>query len=317
MSDWILTDRPSAEQLQNEISRDARLQSPHTRRAYLADLLAFEAWRQGRPTSRLIVEEYAAHLQAERRSPNSINRALAALRWLARRRADLAHEAPLAPERRDEILSQSGRVAGVHDVTGARLPRGRHIAPDELTALLQACGRDHTPAGARDGALFSVAWSTGLRRSELRALGMGDRSETAGRVQLQVRGKGNKVRVVYLHRNAQAILQAWLKVRGPASGPIFCPIRKGSKIAAGRGLSAEGLALILTRRAIQGGLEKSLNWHDFRRTFAGNLLDEGVDLVTVQKLLGHSSPVTTSSYDRRGETARQRAIEKLPMPDVL
>jgi site-specific recombinase XerD len=59
---------------------------------------------------------------------------------------------------------------------------------------------------------------------------------------------------------------------------------------------------------------KPLTWHDFRRSFAGNLLDNGHDLVTVQKLMGHVSPTTTSNYDRRGEEAKRRASRSLHVP---
>lgn|GEM_PF-2238691 len=59
---------------------------------------------------------------------------------------------------------------------------------------------------------------------------------------------------------------------------------------------------------------KPLTWHDFRRSFTGNLLDSGQDLVTVQKLMGHASPVTTSNYDRRGEEAKRRAACIYPIP---
>jgi integrase/recombinase XerD len=68
------------------------------------------------------------------------------------------------------------------------------------------------------------------------------------------------------------------------------------------------------QRAQQAGLDKSITWHDFRRTFAGNLLDAGHDLATVQKLMGHASPVTTSLYDRRGEESKRQAIRSLHVP---
>ena len=59
---------------------------------------------------------------------------------------------------------------------------------------------------------------------------------------------------------------------------------------------------------------KPLTWHDFRRTFAGNLLDSGADLATVQRLMGHSDPSTTSGYDRRGEETRRKAVQALFVP---
>ena len=51
--------------------------------------------------------------------------------------------------------------------------------------------------------------------------------------------------------------------------------------------------------------------HDFRRTFAGDLLSAGVDIVTVQKLMGHSSPDQTAKYDRRQDDTKKKAIMAL------
>jgi site-specific recombinase XerD len=306
--------QPTLALMQKELERDPRLQSHNSRRGYLADLTAFEAWRHGRTLTKLLVEEYAAHLQHLHRSPNSINRILAAVRWWSRRLTDIAFETVLSQQQRDEIITQAARVAAVHDVAGERQPAGRHIGETELSALLQACQSDNSPAGARDAALIALAWSTGLRRSEIAGLRLDDLKNAEGKQRAMVRGKGNKVRVVYLHPGLEAWLKAWLKYRGQLGGPLFCPVRKGGHVAAQRGLSNEALAQILARRCLQAGLTEPTTWHDFRRTFAGNLLDSGVDLVTVQKLLGHSSPTTTSHYDRRGEEVRQRAVQNIKIP---
>ncbi len=70
---------------------------------------------------------------------------------------------------------------------------------------------------------------------------------------------------------------------------------------------------MLKKRQAQAELE-SFSWHDMRRTTAGDLLDVGVDLVTVQKVLGHANPTTTARYDRRPEAVKQAAIAKLQVP---
>lgn len=89
---------------------------------------------------------------------------------------------------------------------------------------------------------------------------------------------------------------------------------KSGAIRAGRGLTPEAMAQMLDKRALQAGLDKPITWHDFRRTFAGNLLEAGHDLVTVQRLMGHATPVTTSLYDRRDEASRRRAVRSLHVP---
>lgn len=297
-----------------EIERDPHLKSANTRRGYLADLSAFEDWRQGRPMTKLLTEEYAAKLQNDGRSPNTINRILASIRWWARRVADLAFESPLDKAQREEIVTQAARVASINDVKGERPPKGRHIADRELERLLDVCVNDNSAAGIRDAAIVALAWSTGARRSELAGLMLEDfkqTGDTAG--DLIIRGKGDKIRTLYIYNGAAAALLDWLKLRGNEPGPLFYAINKGGNIQAGHGVSDEAIAQMLTKRMTQAGVS-NLTWHDFRRTFAGNLLDDGNDLSTVQKLMGHSSPVTTSNYDRRGEDTKRRALKRLAVP---
>jgi site-specific recombinase XerD len=95
-----------------------------------------------------------------------------------------------------------------------------------------------------------------------------------------IRGKGDVVRLAYVFEGAAA-LGDWLAWRGPAPGPLFCPVLKSGAIQQGRELTTEALGQLLAKRARQAGLDKPLTWHDFRRTFAGNLLEAGHDLVTV------------------------------------
>lgn len=77
----------------------------------------------------------------------------------------------------------------------------------------------------------------------------------------------------------------------------------------------ETLSYILKRRQRQAGLE-GITPHDLRRGFVTRLLEAGVDLLTVQELVGHANAVTTARYDRRGEGARRRATHVLRLPSA-
>ena len=116
---------------------------------------------------------------------------------------------------------------------------------------------------------------------------------------------------VYLSKGAIAALDDWLALRGPRAGRLFLPINRGRRIY-GKKLSASAVRDIVVKRAAQAQVA-ALSPHDFRRTVAGDLLDNDMDIVTVQKLLGHASVQTTASYDRPGERAK-KAVGTLYMP---
>ncbi len=230
--------------IKRELKSDPRLKSNHTQRCYTADLAAFEQWRAERFFTRLLVEQYASELQAAGKSPNTINRALAAVRWYARRLGDLIQETPATTDEerreREELAAQAERAAGVESVRGSRKPKGRHLTSGELAALMEACQNDPTPAGARDAALIAQAWSAGLRRAELAGLTLADFTPTEpGEGDLLIRGKGDKERTAYLYENAYQALVDWLAIRGSEPGPVFCAIFKSGRIRPTKALGGE------------------------------------------------------------------------------
>lgn len=189
--------------------------------------------------------------------------------------------------------------------------KGRHLAAGELTALLGACA-DGTAAGARDAAIIAVGYTCGLRRAELAGLLLEDFDADAGALTIR-RGKGNKERVVPVLNGTLDALLDWLHVRGPWAGPLFTRVLKGDHVKATEGITQQTIYDLLTRRAEQAGV-KAFSPHDLRRTFAGDLLDAGADIATVQKLMGHSSVTTTAGYDRRDAKAKRAAVNKLHVP---
>lgn len=202
------------------------------------------------------------------------------------------------------------RAREVESVENKRLPAGRAMAAEEFGDLLDACDGEALIA-VRDAALVAVLQSTALRREEA-AMARRENYDPGRRV-LRVIGKGNKEREVPVHETAAAYLGHWLARHDRARGPLFPRIDQWGNVREGH-MSARAIGAIVTRRRTLAKLPH-LSTHDFRRTFAGDLLERGVDLATVQQLMGHASPVTTAAYDRRPGDHRRAAVEKLS--DVL
>ena len=306
------------------LEKDPHISSPHTRRQYRANLRKFEAWRDGRLLTKLLVEAYQAELQEQGLSYTTINQKTASIRWWCRKIIDIAHENLPAAEA-EALEKQAGRVLAVRDLKGTSLQRGRHLKLSEITKLLLACADDPTLAGIRDTALFYCSWSTGKRRAELGNLTTEnithletvdqETSEITHYIEFIVRGKGDKPLKSYLFGEAHQAMLSWLNSRGEAPGFVFCPINKSGAPLPTSGLSGESLRRILDKRIAQAGIQ-SLTWHDFRRTLAGNLLDAN-DIVTVQRILGHASPITTARYDRRAEASRMKAAKNIVQPKIV
>lgn len=201
------------------------------------------------------------------------------------------------------------RAADIANVKGSKADQaaGRALTLGELMALVASCN-DGTPSGTRDAAILAVAYSCGLRRAELVNLDLGDYKDGV----LTVHGKRNKVRTVPIENGAKTALDDWLAIRGDDAGALFWHVRKGGALV-NRRMTTQAIYSIMAKRGEAAGV-KEFSPHDLRRTFAGDLLDAGADISTVQKLMGHANVTTTAGYDRRGERAKKDAAKRLHFP---
>lgn len=166
------------------------------------------------------------------------------------------------------------------------------ITSAELSRLLTA------PQGAgikevRDRAVLHLLFSTGLRVSELCAL---NADIDLTRDELSVRGKGDKVRVVFLSTEAKEALQEWLKSRKDMSDALFVSVgprvQKGSEAR----LTPRSVQRIIKEYATLAGITRKVTPHVIRHMFATDLLGNGADLRSVQAMLGHANISTTQVY---------------------
>lgn len=239
---------------------------------------------------------------ARRYKPATANKMLSALRQV------LYHAWKLGQMSAEDYH----RARDVANVKGTTLPAGRDLRSGEIAALLAVCADDPAPAGARDAALLALMYTTGVRRSSVSKLDLDDYDPASGAVRIR-EAKGRRDYLTYVSQTgAQSALADWLAVRGGESGPLFWPVNKGGRLVRRR-MSAQAIYNALLRRADQAGVAH-FSPHDLRRTLAGDLLDAGADIVTVQKLLGHASVETTARYDRRPEEAKRRAANLIHVP---
>lgn len=237
---------------------------------------------------------------AERYKPATANRHLSALRGVLKECWRLGYI-------QAEDYHKTIDVKSIRGGSVKQAEKGRHIASGELSAMLNTT-LDGSIAGARDAALLIVAYTCGLRRAEIASL-MIDDVDLEQCTLIVRRGKGDKERVIPLADSACDALRDWIIRRGTASGSLFLQVRKGDKITE-NGLTAQAIYYIFNQRSTIAGV-KSFSPHDLRRTFIGELLDNGNDIVTVAGLAGHASVETTAGYDRRGSRAKRKAVDTL------
>lgn len=171
------------------------------------------------------------------------------------------------------------------------------ITPLELNRLLDS------PKGSelkdlRDRAILELLFSTGLRVSELCSL---NRDINLQADEFSIRGKGGKVRVVFLSEQAKKSVKNYLDARKDMSEALFVQIpqnnpEKKNKTMDVKALDKRSVERIVKQHAMKAGISKRVTPHVIRHMFATDLLSNGADLRSVQAMLGHSDISTTQIY---------------------
>lgn len=167
------------------------------------------------------------------------------------------------------------------------------ISHDELERLLNTPDEKKL-IGKRDKAILELLFSTGLRVSELCALDKDDLD--LKKDDFSVRGKGGKIRVVFLSEKAKLALQNYLTARKDVEEALFIRYGKKAKVGDDRRISPRSVQRLLKQSAIEAGITKKVTPHVIRHSFATDLLSNGADLRSVQAMLGHASISTTQIY---------------------
>ncbi len=143
----------------------------------------------------------------------------------------------------------------------------------------------------RDKAILELFFSTGLRLSELCSL---NRDLDLSKDEFSIRGKGEKVRVVFLSLSAKQAISQYLKERKDMAEPLF--VQYSSNKREDNRLTPRSIERIVKYYAIVAGISKKVTPHIIRHSFATDLLSNGADIRSVQMMLGHANIATTQIY---------------------
>ncbi len=188
------------------------------------------------------------------------------------------------------------------------------LTEDEISAILRVPDR-RTLKGKRDYAILLLMFSTGLRKAEVCSLRVADVTTYRNQPVVDVIGKGKRHRRVALNRDVvEAVLdyQKAVLPLAPSEGGqyLFYTLGEHGNCDV-RPLTHKAVDCLLRRVKKVALIAKRITPHTTRHTFATTLLDKGVDLKTVQELLGHSHIRTTEKYLHTSDEKKMDAIARL------
>lgn len=267
----------------------AQTVSPHTRNAYLSDLIqASECVQHHLPQwTHDDISDVLIALTKQGKSPRSIARTLSALRSFFKflREQKIRLDNPIASHKTPKL--------------GRALPKD--LSEEDVEALIHAPDIN-TALGLRDRAMLEVLYACGLRVSELINLRIDLINLKQG--YLRVLGKGNKERLVPLGEVACEWVEKYLsearaQLYKSATDYLFLTQHGGI-------MSRQNFWYAIKRYALQAGVQMELSPHTLRHAFATHLLNHGADLRVVQMLLGHSDLSTTQIYTHVAQVRMQQ-----------
>jgi site-specific recombinase XerD len=186
------------------------------------------------------------------------------------------------------------------------------LTEDEAQAILRVPDR-RTLQGKRDYAILLTLFTTGLRKAEICNLKVGDLKTYRSQPVIDVIGKGKKFRRIPLKADTLLAVQDYEKATKNGVNPehpMFYTLGKHGPYEQ-RCLTPKAVDCLVKSLAKRALIRKRIHPHVTRHTFATSLLDKGVDLKTVQGLLGHAHVRTTERYLHTAEDKKVEAIEKL------
>jgi integrase/recombinase XerD len=254
--------------------RKSRNRSSHTIRFYRNYLNAFEKYSNSQAVSRMqdidpnFLRTYILLLNQEH-NPGGVHGAYRSLRafflWVEKEESMPDNwknpirkvDAPFVPEKIIEPVSL-----------------------EDVQVLLLTC-KEKNFFDTRDKSLIFLLLDTGARAQEICDINLEDVDLNSGQVTIRC-GKGGKPRYVFIDKITRKAIRIYLRLREDHNSPALFVSKTDER------LTYDGLRQLLQRRSKKAGLTKEPTLHDFRRQFALSMLNNGADIFSLQRLMGHA-----------------------------
>jgi len=255
--------------------------SDNTLAAYSRDLSLLDQSSGKGPSSISAqdIQQFLISLHEQGTSPRSQGRILSALRGFFRWMQE------------EQMRTDDPSLLFENPKVGRKLPVVLSVS--EVQSILEAIPMNAANA-TRDRAIIELLYACGLRVSEVCTLKRSLLRLNEGYI--IVTGKGNKQRLVPVHKEAIKFLELYLEHERPHlpckpqhTDTVFLSVR-------GTGLTRQSIFLKIKHFTAQAGIKKNISPHSLRHSFATHLMEGGADLRIVQQLLGHESITTTEIY---------------------
>lgn len=279
--------------------------SSHTLRSYATDLQAFKKFLNQEKIEILslneidkpLIRQFLAHLHFQKGSKRTLLRRLACLRSFFKH---LKRENKIEKNPMEEIDTPKLEKALPKALSYQQIER--LLGQPEIGVYL----------GFRDRCMMELLYSSGLRISELAGLNRRDFDEK--NLRLRLRGKGKKERIIPITAGAAKWIQDYLDHEEREEDGRQHKAQKDKEAVFlnkwGNRISVRSLDRNFAKYLISAGLSSNVTPHTIRHTIATHWLENGMDLKTIQTLLGHSSLVTTTIYTRVSSRLKKEVYDK-------
>ena len=252
--------------------------------------------------------EYALNLEAKGLTHATINRKLSALhsfyQFLCRRNVGIMTYNPF------DTAEGSIRFKNAQKDYSDK----KALTPEEVSNVFKAARQDTSISGIRDLLILELLATTGMRRAEICNIKIGDIQDTAGKYIAEIKGKGNKNRIIVFANGVTKVLRQYMEMRGItlANKDEWLLVSHANRKSSDGKVSTNMIYRVVKHYCSLAGIDETqVSPHCLRHGYATNCIDMGMNITDIKDLMGHSSISTTARYIKSYNLINKNPANKL------